>query len=79
MQRLQRHNESCNTRPPTKHPRKNQKHIPLRPRKSHHNTQNTHQKHIHMLLLQPTTTKHPQTKKHNLANANKKNENINQK
>ena len=49
---------------------RNQKHIPLRPRKSNHNTQNTHQKHIHLLLLQPPTTKHHPTPKHNLANAN---------
>jgi hypothetical protein len=59
--------------------RRNQKHIPLRPRKSHHNTQNTHQKYIHPLLLQPTTTKHHQTKKHTIANANKKIKNITQK
>ena len=26
--------------------------------------------HLHLLLLQPPTTKHSQTKKHNLANAN---------
>ena len=59
--------------------RRNKKHIPLRPHKSHHNTSNTHKKHLHLFLLQPHAIKHPQTKKHNLANANKKNENISQK
>jgi hypothetical protein len=53
--------------------RRNQKHIPLRPCQSHHNTTNTQKKHLHLLMLQPPTTKHPQTKKHNIANANKKN------
>jgi desulfoferrodoxin (superoxide reductase-like protein) len=52
--------------------RRNQKHIPLRPCQSHHNTTNTHQKYIHLLLLQPHAIKHPQTKKHHIANANKK-------
>jgi hypothetical protein len=56
--------------------RRNQKHIPLRPSQSHHNTTNTHQKYLHLLLLQPPTTKHPKTKKHTLANATKKNQEI---
>jgi hypothetical protein len=46
--------------------------IPLKPCKSNHNTQNTYQKHIRLHLLHPTPIKHPQTKKNNLANANKK-------
>ncbi|WP_255590956.1 IS5 family transposase [Methanobacterium spitsbergense] len=73
----QTHNPQKITRRTTIH--RNQKHIPLRPRQSHHNTTNTHQKHLHMLLLQLTTTKHPQTKKHNLANATQEKEKINRK
>jgi len=37
-------------------------------------TLRTHtKKHHNLLMLQPHAIKHPQTKKHNLANANKKN------
>ena len=60
--------------------RRNQKYIQLRPRQKVTTTlRNTHEKHLHLLLLQPPTTKHHQTKKHNLANANKKTSKIDQK